>query len=141
MAALRSHIKNFSEKCAITVDLRADARVAETGPELGVTLFQSIQALLCDLSRTPASSMPEQGPVSTIRLRLAVERDGVRVDARARVTSRHAARDGRDVIPDVPTFQEHVLMAGGSVQFRANRNQAVINARFPAQSQKKPNPC
>jgi signal transduction histidine kinase len=141
IAALRAHIKNFSEKCAITVDLRADARVAETGPEVGVTLFRSIQALLCDLSRTPSSSMARQGSVSMIRLGLAVERDGVRVDARARVAGRDAARNGRGVIPDVPTFQEHVLMAGGSVHFRANSNQAVISARFPARSQKKSNPC
>jgi signal transduction histidine kinase len=141
ITALRSHIKNFSEKCAMTVDLRADARVQKTGPELGVTLFRSIQALLSDLSRAAAMSVATRGLVSMIRLRLAVERDGVRVDARARVARRDAPRNGRDVIPDVPTFQEAVLMAGGSVQFRANRNQAVISARFPTRSQKKSNPC
>jgi len=125
LAALRAHIKNFSEKSAIPVDLKADARLQETGPELGVALFRSIQALLADLKQAAASNT---------RLTLAVDGDVLRVEATARMPKR---ADDTDTVPDVSTFHEHVLMACGSVKFRARRNQALISAQFPMTNQGK----
>jgi signal transduction histidine kinase len=135
IAALRSHIKNFSKKSAMAIDLRADARVHETSPELGMAVFRSIQALLSDLVRG-AGADRETSNDSMIKLILAVERDAVRVDAEARIARPGGSGGGRgkDLVPDVSTFHEQVLMAGGTVRFRANRNQAIISARFPTKA-------
>jgi signal transduction histidine kinase len=135
VAALRSHIKNFSKKSAMAVDLRADARVQETAPELGMAVFRSVQALLSDLKRAAAAGSDATSD-SNIKLTLAVERDAVRVDAQARMSwPGQPARDQRvDLVPDVSTFHEQVLMAGGTVKFRANQNQAIISARFPTKA-------
>jgi signal transduction histidine kinase len=135
MAALRSHIKNFARESAMAIDLRADARVHETSPELGMAVFRSIQALLGDLMRGGATGAEARND-STIKLTLAVEADAVRVDAQTRISrpGRAGCDRGEELVPDVSTFHEQVLMAGGTVRFRANRNQAIISARFPTKA-------
>jgi len=117
--ALRSHIKNFSAKGALTVFFKASDGIQPTDVELNLAIFRSVQALLVDLEAADAAQTC---------LSLDVTPDALILEARARISRR---RGNSDEMPDVSAFHEHVVIAGGSVNYRAHRNQAVIAARFP----------
>lgn len=118
--AVRSHIKIFSQKAALDVHFRADDRVQPSDMDLSLGVFRSIQALLADLETSAAAR-------AVVFLGLAP--NALLLDASARISRQHA-RDG-DAAPNIATFHEQVLLAGGTVHFRARRNQALIRARFP----------
>jgi signal transduction histidine kinase len=117
--ALRSHIKNFSRKAALTVYFKADDALQFTDVELNLAIFRSVQALLADLEAAAAAQTC---------LSLDAAPDALVLEARARISRR---RGNSDEMPDVSAFHEHVLIAGGSVNYRAHRNQTIIAARFP----------
>jgi glucose-6-phosphate-specific signal transduction histidine kinase len=117
--ALRSHIKNFSQKAALTVYFKADDALQFTDIELNLAIFRSVRALLADLEAAAAAQTC---------LSLNATPDALVLEARARISRR---RGNNDEMPDVSAFHEHVLIAGGSVNYRAHRNQAIIAARFP----------
>ena len=117
--ALRSHIKRFSQKAALTVYFKANEAIQLTDVELNLAIFRSVQALLADLEAAAAAQTC---------LSLDATSDALVLEVRARISRRGASRDE---MPDVSAFHEHVLMAGGSVNYRAHRNQAIIAARFP----------
>ena len=117
--ALRSHIKNFSAKAALTVFFKASDGIQPTDVELNLAIFRSVQALLADLEAAAAAQTC---------LSLDATPDALVLEARARISRR---RGNNDEMPDVSAFHEHVLIAGGSVNYRAHRNQAIIAARFP----------
>jgi signal transduction histidine kinase len=117
--ALRSHIKHFSQKAALTVYFKADDALQFTDVELNLAIFRSVQALLADLEAADAAQTC---------LSLEATPNALVLEARARISRR---RGNNDEMPDVSAFHEHVLIAGGSVNYRANRNQAIIAARFP----------
>lgn len=118
--ALRSHIKHFSQKAALTVYFKADDRAQPADVELSLAIFRSVQVLLSDLEAAAAAQAS-----------VALERasDALLLEARARISRRKGTRG--DLVPDVSAFHEQVLIAGGSVNYRARRNQAIIAARFP----------
>jgi len=117
--ALRSHIKHFSQKAALTVYFKANDALQPADVELNLAVFRSVQALLADLEAAEAAQTC---------LSLDATTDALVLEARARISRRRGARDE---MPDVSGFHEHVLIAGGSVNYRAHRNQAIIAARFP----------
>ena len=117
--ALRSHIRSFSQKAALTVYFKANDELQPTDAELNLAVFRSVQALLADLEAAAAAQTC---------LSLEATPDALVLEARARISRR---RGDRDEMPDVSAFHEHVLIAGGSVNYRAHRNQAIIAARFP----------
>ncbi len=117
--ALRSHIKNFSAKAALTVFFKANDGIQPMDLELNLAVFRSVQALLADLEAASAAQTC---------LSLDATPDALVLEARARISRR---RGNNDEMPDVSAFHEHVLIAGGSVNYRAHRNQAIIAARFP----------
>ena len=118
--ALRSHIKNFSQKAALTVYFKAEDDVQLADVELKLAIFRSVQALLTDL---------ESAAAPQACLSLEISPDAFILEARARISRRKKGDD--DAVPDVSAFHEQVLIAGGSVNYRAHRNQAIIAARFP----------
>jgi signal transduction histidine kinase len=118
--ALRSHIKHFSEKAALTVYFKADERVQPADVDLSLAIFRSVQVLLSDL---------ESASAAQARVSLELAPDALLLEAHARISRRKGDRS--EVVPDVSAFHEQVLLAGGSVNYRAHRNQAVIAARFP----------
>ena len=118
--ALRSHIKHFSEKAALTVYFKADEGIQPADVDLSLAIFRSVQVLLSDL---------ESAAAAQAALSLGLGPDALLLEARARISRRRGHRS--EVVPDVSAFHEQVLLAGGSVNYRAHRNQAVIAARFP----------
>jgi signal transduction histidine kinase len=115
--ALRSCIEKFSTDSAVGLQIKARAAQLSTlDSTLAVAVFRSVEALLPDL---PAAS-------STL-LTLAVKGGALQLEVRMRIAGRETAA----ALPDVSGFQDQVLVAGGSVRFRAGRNQALITARFP----------
>ena len=117
--ALRSHIKHFSQKAALAVYFNADDDVQLPDVDLSLAVFRSVQVLLSDLESAAAQA----------RLSLEIASGALLLEARARISRRKGSR--ADVVPDVSAFHEQVLIAGGSVNYRAHRNQALIAARFP----------
>ena len=118
--ALRSHIKKFSRRAALTVYFKADDALQFTDVELNLAIFRSVQALLADLEAAAAAQTC---------LSLDAAPGALVLEARARISRRRG--NNNDEMPDVSAFHEHVLIAGGSVNYRAHRNQAIIAARFP----------
>jgi signal transduction histidine kinase len=118
--ALRAHIQHFSQNAALAVYFNADEDVQPSDFELRLAIFRSVQALLSDL---------ESAAAAQARLSLEIGADGLLLEARARISRRKGS--GPDLVPDVSSFHQQVLLAGGSVNYRAHRNQAFIAARFP----------
>ena len=123
--ALRSHIKSFSQKSALVIRFEADDLVQHADIELSLGVFRSIQALLTDLEVSSAARAV---------LCLDASPDALLLRADARIPAR--ATKGKEAVPEMAAFHEEVLTAGGTVTFRAHRNQALICARFPMTTQK-----
>src|SRR5262245_5775041 len=96
--ALRSHIKKFSRKAALTVYFKADDSLRFADVELNLAIFRSVQALLAGLE---AAAAPQTC------LSLDATPDALVLEARARISRR---RGNSDEMPDVSAFHEHVLI-------------------------------
>jgi signal transduction histidine kinase len=115
--ALRSCIQRFSTDSAVGLQVKVSASQLSTlDSVLAVAVFRSVEALLLDL---PAAS--------TTLLTLTVKAGALQLEVRMR----DAGGDTSAAQPQVNSFQEQVLVAGGTVKLRAGRNQALITARFP----------
>ena len=94
--ALRSHIKNFSRKAALTVYFKADDALQFTDVELNLPFFE--------VSRRCSRTLEAAAAAQTC-LSLDATPDALVLEARARISRR---RGNNDEMPDVSAFHEHV---------------------------------
>jgi signal transduction histidine kinase len=121
LAALRSHIRTFSNKSSTRVELVADKRLEKTGQSLQLSLFRCVEALLNDVDVTGAPNT---------RIQLAVENDSV--DLTANVQFSGEGRGAAAVADWVPqSFQQQILNAEGTSRLRIHGDKAMIRAELP----------
>jgi signal transduction histidine kinase len=123
--ALRSHIQRFSQDAVMAVRLEAlDPGLSDIDSGLALAVFRAVEALLADL---------RDASTAKATLTLTIEQGTLQLEVRAqmRKPANGRGRPSRDLVPDVQNFHEQVLIAGGAVQCKACRNQAIITAQFP----------
>lgn len=128
VAALRSHVRTFSNKSSTRVELVADKRLEKTERSLQLSLFRCVEALLDDVDVTGAP---------TARIQLAVEHESV--DFTANVQLSGDRQDAAAVANWVPqSFQQQILNAEGTSRLRIHGDKATIRAELPLRSNESP---